>query len=111
MDFKLKFKPKKYVINSNNYNDALIDFMYRYMPIKSCYSTGSLGRNGSSYLGRVSLDHDYIYVYNAELFKRGKHKGKNKEYVFYLYQIPMALLEMTKMDIIQKRRNVIIKTK
>ena len=48
------------------------------------------------------------YVYNVEVFKRGKHH-KNKHYDFYLYSIPMSLLNIVKMDIKQHHRNFTVR--
>ena len=49
-----------------------------------------------------------LYLYNVEVFKRGKHH-KNKHYDFYLYSIPISLLNIVKMDIEQHRRNFTVK--
>ena len=49
-----------------------------------------------------------LYLYNVEVFKRGKHY-KNKHYDFYLYTIPMSLLNIVKMDIKQHHRNFTVR--
>ena len=107
MDLRIKFKPRKYTIYASNMNAAYSQMLYK-LPAAACFSIGSR-RNGSKFCGRVSIKtDDMLYVYNVEVFKRGKHKS-NKHYDFYVYSIPMVLLDTFKMDIHQNKRNFTIK--
>ena len=73
------------------------------VPAFACFTYG-IGGNGSKYQGMCDNRTKTLYVYNVEVFKRGKHH-KNKHYDFYLYSIPMSLLNIVKMDIKQHHRN------
>lgn len=106
MDLRIKFKPRKYTIKAQNLTFAYYDLLYK-LPTATCLATGSKS-NGSQYTVRYNDRNKTIYVWNVEVFKRGKHR-KNKHYDFYVYSIPMALLDIIKMDIQQKHRNFTIK--
>lgn len=107
MDLRIKLKPRKYTIKASNFNNAYSEMLYK-LPAAACFSVGSRG-NGSRFCGRVNIkNNDMLYVYNVELFKRGKHKS-NKHYDFYVYSIPMALLDTFKMDVCQNKRNFTLK--
>lgn len=106
MDLRIKIKPRKYTIKALSLNDAYYQFSYK-LPALSCFTYGSRG-NGSTFSARYNDRTQTLYVYNVEVFKRGKHR-KNKHYDFYLYAIPMGLLDVVKMDIKQNHRNFTIK--
>ena len=103
---RIKIKPRKYTIYASNMNAAYSEMLYK-LPAVACFTVGKRG-NGSWFCGRYSDRVQTLYVYNAEVFKRGKHH-KNKHYDFYVYSIPMELLDTVKMDIRQHKRNFTIK--
>lgn len=106
MDFRIKFKPRKYTIKAQSLNYAYYDILDKIPPL-ACFTCGSR-RNGSKFNARYNDKTQTLYVYNVEVFKRGKHR-KNKHYDLYLYTIPMGLLDAVKMDIKQNHRNFTIK--
>lgn len=106
MDFRIKFRPRKYTIKAQSLNYAYYDFLDK-LPALACFTCGTR-RNGSKFSARYNDKTQTLYIYNVEVFKRGKHR-KNKHYDFYLYTIPMGLLDMVKMDIKQNHRNFTIK--
>jgi len=106
MDLRIKFKPRKYTIKAQTLNYAYYDFLVK-IPALTCFTCGSR-KNGSSFSARYDDKTQTLYVYNVEVFKRGKHR-KNKHYNFYLYTIPMGLLDVVKMDIKQNHRNFTVK--
>lgn len=106
MDLRIKFKPRKYTIKAQSLNWAYYNFLDK-LPSLSCFTYGSRS-NGSKFSARYNDRTQTLYVYNVEVFKRGKH-NKNKHYDFYLYTIPMGLLDVVKMDIKQNNRNFTIK--
>lgn len=105
MGFRIKFTPRKYTINAKNLNSAYSEFLNK-IPAFTCFTYG--GGNGSKYQAICNDRTKTLYVYNVEVFKRGKHH-KNKHYDFYLYTIPMSLLDIVKMDIKQHHRNFTVK--
>lgn len=106
MDLRIKFKPRKYTIYASNMNAAYSQMLYK-LPAAACFTIGTRG-NGSRFNGRLSIRTETLFVYNVEVFKRGKHKS-NKHYDFYVYSIPMALLDTFKMDVRQNMRNFTLK--
>ena len=106
MDLRIKFKPRKYTIKAQSLNWAYYSFLDK-IPSLACFTYG-IRSNGSTFSARYNDRTQTLYVYNVEVFKRGKH-NKNKHYDFYLYAIPMALLDTFKMDIKQNNRNFTIK--
>lgn len=102
MGFRIKFTPQKYTIKAKNLDSAYYEFLNK-IPTFACYTYGG-GGNGSTYQAICNDRTKTLYVYNVEVFKRGKHH-KNKHYDFYLYTIPMSLLNIVKMDIKQHHRN------
>lgn len=106
MDLRIKLKPRKYTIYADNMNSAYSQMLYK-LPAVACFTIGRRG-NGSLFCGRYSDRAQTLYVYNAEVFKRGKHHNK-KHYDFYVYSIPIALLDVIKMDIHQNSRNFTVK--
>ena len=106
MGFRIKFTPRKYTIKAKNLDSAYYEFLYK-IPTFACFTYG--GRdNGSKYQAIYNVKKQTLYVYNVEVFKRGKHH-KNKHYDFYLYSIPTSLLDIVKMDIKQHHRNFTVK--
>lgn len=106
MDLRIKFKPRKYTIKAQNLYYAHYNFWDK-TPALACFTFGSRG-NGSTFSARYNDRTQTLYVYNVEVFKRGKHR-KNKHYDFYLYAIPIRLLDVIKMDISQHDRNFTVK--
>ena len=106
MGFRIKFTPRKYTIKAKNLDSAYSEFLYK-IPAFTCFTYGG-GGNGSKYQALCDNRTKTLYVYNVEVFKRGKHH-KNKHYDFYLYSIPISLLNIVKMDIEQHRRNFTVK--
>lgn len=106
MDLRIIFKPRKYTIKAQNLYYAHYNFLYK-IPALACFTFGSRG-NGSTFSARYNDRTQTLYVYNVEVFKRGKHR-KNKHYDFYLYAIPIRLLDVIKMDIRQHDRNFTVK--
>lgn len=106
MDLRIKFKPRKYTIYASNMNAAYSEMLYK-LPTAACFTIGSRG-NGSSFCGRYSDRAQTLYVYNVEVFKRGKYR-KKKYYDFYVYSIPIVLLDTFKMNIHQNKRNFTLK--
>lgn len=105
MGFRIKFTPRKYTITAKNLNSAYSEFLNK-IPAFTCFTYG--GGNGSKYQAICNDRTKTLYVYNVEVFKRGKHH-KNKHYDFYLYTIPMSLMDIIKMDIKQHHRNFTVK--
>lgn len=101
MNLRIKFKPRKYTIKAQNLNWAYYNFLDKIPPL-ACFTLGTR-RNGSTFNARYNDRTQTLYVYNVEVFKRGKHR-KNKHYDFYLYTIPISLLDIVKIDIKQKHR-------
>lgn len=106
MGFRIKFTPRKYTITAKNLDSAYHEFLNKIPPV-TCFTYGG-GDNGSKYQAMCDIRTQTLYVYNVEVFKRGKHH-KNKHYDFYLYSIPMSLLNIVKMDIKQHHRNFTVK--
>ena len=106
MGFRIKFTPQKYTIRAQNLDSAYHEFLNK-VPAFACFTYG-IGGNGSEYQAMCDGRTKTLYVYNVEVFKRGKHH-KNKHYDFYLYSIPMSLLNIVKMDIKQHHRNFAVK--
>lgn len=105
MGFRIKFTPRKYTITAKNLDSAYSEFLNK-IPAFTCFTYG--GGNGSKYQAMCDNRTKTLYVYNVEVFKRGKHH-KNKHYDFYLYSIPMSLMDIVKMDIRQHHRNFTVK--
>lgn len=106
MDLRIKIKPRKYTIKAQSLNYAYYDILDKIPPL-ACFTHG-VRRNGSTFTGRYNDKTQTLYVYNVEVFKRGKHR-KTKHYDLYLYAIPMALIDAVKMHIKQNNRNFTVK--
>ena len=106
MGFRIKFTPRKYTIKAKNLDSVYYEFLNK-IPAFACYTYGG-GGNGSTYQAICNDRTKTLYVYNVEVFKRGKYH-KNKHYDFYLYTIPMSLLNIVKMDIKQHHRNFTVR--
>ena len=64
-----------------------------------CYSS----QFGSAYVDSFGCDSKYVYGYNIEVFKRGKHR-KNKHYVIYRYTFPIEMFNLLNVEITQGHR-------
>ena len=106
MDLRIKIKPRKYTIKAQSLFYACY-ILGDKIPALARFTCGLRG-NGSTFSARYNNRTQTLYVYNVEVFKRGKHR-KNKHYDFYLYAIPMRLVDVIKMDIRQHNRNFTIK--
>ncbi len=56
---------------------------------------------GTAYVdGLSSRNSKYVYGYNIEVFKRGKHR-KNKHYAVYRYTFPIEMFKLLNVEIKQ----------
>lgn len=108
MDLRIKIKPCKYTIKAQNLKYAYYNFLNKIPSLALACFTYGVRSNGSRFSARYNDKTQTLYVYNVEVFKRGKH-NKNKHYDFYLYAIPTGLVDVVKMDIKQHNRNFTIK--
>ena len=69
--------------------------------IKGCFCSSS--QFGSAYVDTFGINVKYVYGYNIEVFKRGKHR-KNKHYALYVYKIDLRILDILGMKINQHQR-------
>ena len=58
---------------------------------------------GHAYVNSVGSDMKYVYGFNIEVFKRGKHR-KNKHYVVYVYRFPIEMFNLLNVEIEQGHR-------
>jgi len=58
---------------------------------------------GSAYVDSFSNDAKYVYGFNIEVFKRGKHR-KNKHYTIYVYTFPVEMFNLLNVEITQGTR-------
>ena len=65
---------------------------------------------GYAYTDSFKGDMKYVYGYNIEVFKRGKHRH-NKHFMIYLYKFPIEMFKLLNVEIQQKPRRFIIKPK
>lgn len=65
---------------------------------------------GDAYTNSLIGDVKYVYGYNIEVFKRGKHRH-NKHFMIYLYRFPIEMFKLLNVEIQQKPRRFIIKPK
>ena len=102
MRFNVSIKPTVYTGCGTFY--SAIDKFNRVTPPVTCFTISKYG----SYYGPIKRKNDtgpeYIYCYNVDVFKRGKHK-KNKHFTLYVYRIDIRLLDILGMKVEQKRRN------
>ena len=105
MDFNVKFKPT--VITGYG---VLSHAKERFRnSINGCFSHSS--KFGSAYVDSFKLDVKYVYAYNIEVFKRGKHRGPNRHYVIYKYTFPIELFKLLHIEIEQGNRTFKIKSR
>lgn len=64
-------------------------------PINQCFCYSSFG-NGW-------MNSEYVYGYNIEVYKRGKHRH-NKHYIVYKYEFPKEIFELLNVEISQGPR-------
>ena len=58
---------------------------------------------GNAYVDNIGKDPKYVYGYNIEVFKRGKHR-RNKHYVVYRYEFPVEMFKLLNVQINQGTR-------
>ena len=101
MRFNVNIKPTVYTGYGTFY--SAIDKFHNVIPALSCFTISKYG----SYYGSIKRMNDnspeYIYCYNIDVFKRGKHKN-NKHYTLYVYKIDLRLLDILDMKIDQHQR-------
>lgn len=73
-----------------------------------CFTCSS--QFGHAYTDSLRGDTKYVYGYNIEVFKRGKHR-KNKHYVVYRYSFPIEMFKLLNVEINQNTRTFTIKPK
>lgn len=76
--------------------------------IRGCFTCSS--RFGDAYTDTFGVDPKYVYGYNIEVFKRGKHRN-NKHYVIYLYKFPIEMFKLLNVEINQYGNRFTIKPK
>lgn len=70
--------------------------------IRGCFCCST--EFGSAYVdGLGSSKSNYVYGFNIEVFKRGKHR-KNKHYVVYRYTFPIEMFKLLNIEIRQGSR-------
>ena len=69
--------------------------------IRGCFVYSS--SFGSAYTDAIGGNPKYVYGYNIEVFKRGKHR-KNKHYVVYRYSFPIEMFNLLNVEIRQGPR-------
>ena len=65
---------------------------------------------GNAYVDGLGSKIHYVYGFNIEVFKRGKHR-KNKHYVVYRYTFPIEMFKLLNIEINQGSRTFKIKPK
>lgn len=65
--------------------------------MRGCFCYASFG---SAYTDALGGNCKYVYGYNIEVFKRGKHR-KNKHYVVYRYSFPVEMFRLLNLEIRQ----------
>lgn len=68
--------------------------------IRGCFCYSSFG---NAYTDAIGSNPKYVYGYNIEVFKRGKHR-KNKHYVIYRYSFPIEMFKLLNVEIKQGTR-------
>lgn len=63
-----------------------------------------------AYTDSLRGDPKYVYGYNIEVFKRGKHRH-NKHFMIYLYKFPIEMFKLLNVEINQGSRTFTIKPK
>ena len=76
--------------------------------IHGCYSCST--EFGNAYVDGLGSKAHYVYGFNIEVFKRGKHR-KNKHYVVYRYTFPIEMFKLLNIEINQGSRTFKIKPK
>ena len=71
------------------------------LSIRGCFVYSS--SFGNAYTDVIGGDPKYVYGYNIEVFKRGKHR-KNKHYVVYKYSFPVEMFKLLNVQINQGTR-------
>jgi len=102
MRFNVNIKPTVYTGYGTFYN-AIEKFLH-VIPSVSCFTGSKYGWYYAPIKRRNDNSPEYIYCYNVDVFKRGKHK-KNKHFTLYVYKIDIRLLDILGMKVEQKHRN------
>ena len=76
--------------------------------IRGCFIYSS--QFGDAYTDSLRGDSKYVYRYNIEVFKRGKHRH-NKHFMIYLYKFPIDMFKLLNVEINQGTRTFTIKPK
>ena len=76
--------------------------------IRGCFTYSS--QFGDAYTDAIGGDPKYVYGYNIEVFKRGKHRH-NKHYVIYRYAFPVEMFKLLNVEINQGPHTFTIKPK
>jgi hypothetical protein len=69
--------------------------------IRGCFCCSS--SFGNAYTDAIGGNPKYVYGYNIEVFKRGKHR-KNKHYIIYRYTFPLEMFKLLNVEIKQGNR-------
>ena len=69
--------------------------------INGCFCCSSVF--GSAYIDNIGRDPKYVYGYNIEIYKRGKHRH-NKHYIVYKYAFPIEIFKLLNIEISQGSR-------
>lgn len=72
--------------------------------VRGCWTSST--QFGTAYtdgFGTSRYPTQYVYGYNIEVFKRGKHR-KNKHYVVYRYSFPVEMFKLLNVEIHQGNR-------
>lgn len=69
--------------------------------IRGCFCYSS--KFGYAYVDSFGDNIKYVYGYNIQVFKRGKHR-KDKHYVIYKYAFPIEMFKLLNVEITQGNR-------
>lgn len=102
MILKYKLKPYSEFSGKGTKKQAMYDLWDRWNI--SAYPThySSLYGSFSDRLG----DDKYAWLYTIQVYKRGKYR-KNKHYNVKIYRVPLALLEIMRIKVYQKKNGFV----
>lgn len=98
MKFILGIKPTVLTGNGTT-RDAKERFRSSYRGMCVSYSS----KFGNAYVDSFNSNVKYVFGYNIEVFKRGKHRH-NKHYVVYRYTFPVEMFDLLNVKIEQGSR-------
>ena len=99
MKFTIGIKPT-ILTGYGTTKDAKERFRSSYRGMCLCCSN----RFGIAYVDSARHNEEkYVFGYNIEVFKRGKHR-KNKHYVVYRYEFPIEIFKLLNVEIKQGTR-------